>query len=279
MSDHWLLTPHTSHSLQLPLQEATTLLEKLGRASSHAVAENLLHLLGSHVALAQCTIFTFRGQGSPQLVGLGDRSRTQQLALISSDYVRRFYLLDGSQQVMQAEQSRHRRLHAAGDRQRILLHRQRSSDVQHPEYRAICYEQPRLVERLSILQPQEGGRWLSVNLYRGVEHGFLDEAAIAAIEAYAPLVMQAMRLHYAGQTLQDDLAGLVLARLQQRCATLTPRDLDVVRAVLQGLSTEALAERLGLTVESARTYLKRLYRKLGVAGQRELFALLLEPLA
>jgi hypothetical protein len=25
--------------------------------------------------------------------------------------------------------------------------------------------------------------------------------------------MQAMRLHYAGQTLQDDLVGLVLARL------------------------------------------------------------------
>lgn len=279
MSNHWLLAPSPSHSLPLPLQDATALLEKLGRASSHAVAEDFLHLLGRHVDLAQCTIFTFRGQGRPQLVGLGDRSRTHQLPLISSDYVSRFYLLDGSQQVMQAEENRHRRLGAASHRQHILLHRQRSSDVQHTEYRTVCYEQPQLLERLSILQPQEGGRWLSVNLYRGVEHGFFDATAIATVEAYAPFVMQAMRLHYAGQTLQDDLAGLVLTRLQQRCPTLTPRDLDVVRGVLQGLSTDALAERLGLTVESARTYLKRLYRKLGIAGQRELFALLLEPLA
>lgn len=61
------------------------------------------------------------------------------------------------------------------------------------------------------------GRWLSVNLYRGEEHGLFDDAAIATIEAYAPqLIVQAMRLHYAAQTLQDDLAGLVLARLQQR---------------------------------------------------------------
>ena len=40
-----------------------------------------------------------------------------------------------------------------------------------------------------------------------------------------------------------------------------------------------LAERLGLTHESARTYLKRVYRKLGLAGQRELFALLMAPQA
>lgn len=279
MSNYWLLAPSPSHGLPLPLEDATALLEKLGRASSHAVAEDLLHLLGRHVGLAQCTIFTLRGQGTPQLVGLGDRSRTHQLPLISSDYVSRFYLLDGSQQVMQAEENRHRRSDATRHQQRIVLHRQRSSDVQHTEYRAVCYEQPQLLERLSVLQPQEGGRWLSVNLYRGTEHGFFDATAIATIEAYAPFVMQAMRLHYAGQTLQDDLAGLVLARLQQRCPALTPRDLDVVRSVLQGLSTEALAERLGLTIESARTYLKRLYRKLGVAGQRELFALLLEPLA
>ena len=277
MSSHWLLSPPRVHGLQLPLHGASALLEKLGRGNSHAVAEDLLHLLGRQVLLAQCAIFTFRGQGSPQLVGLGDRARTHGLALISQDYVTRFYPLDGSQRVMQAEQASAR--HTSASPVRVLLHRQRSTDVQHPDYRAVCYELPRLVERLAILGPQEGGRWLSVNLYRGEEHGLFDDAAIATIEAYAPLIVQAMRLHYAAQTLQDDLAGLVLARLQQRFAGLTQRDLDVVRGVLEGLSTPALAERLGLTHESARTYLKRVYRKLGLAGQRELFALLMAPQA
>ena len=124
---------------------------------------------------------------------------------------------------------------------------------------------------------QENARWLSVNLYRGEEHGSFDASAIARIEAFAPLVMQAMRLHYAGQTLQDDLVGLVLARLARRFEQLTPRDLDVVRALAQGLDADALAQRLGITVSSARTYVKRVCAKLGVQGQRELFALLMEP--
>ena len=271
---HWPLAQHAAQSvLQIRLQDATALLEKLGAASSHAVAEDLLQLLGAQVPLAQCAIFTFHGLGSPQLVGLGDRARTRALPRISQDYAQRFYPLDGSRQVMEVEGARS----AGAGRQCIWLHRQRSDEVLHPDYRAVCYELPQVSERLSLLAPQEGARWLSVNLYRGVEHGPFDAAAIAAVEAYAPLIMQAMRLHYAGQTLQDDLAGLVMARLGRRFPALTQRDLDVVRALVEGLTTEALAQRLGLTLASARTYVKRVCQKLGVQGQRELFALLMEP--
>jgi DNA-binding CsgD family transcriptional regulator len=276
---HWPLSPHAAPSgLQIRLQDATAMLEKLGAASSHAVAEDLLQLLGTQVPLAQCAIFTFHGLGSPQLVGLGDRARTRALPRISQDYAQRFYPLDGSRQVMQVEGARSAGAQGAG-RQRIWLHRQRSDEVLHPDYRAVCYELPQVSERLSLLAQQDGARWLSVNLYRGVEHGPFDAAAIAAVEAYAPLIMQAMRLHYAGQTLQDDLAGLVMARLGRRFPALTQRDLDVVRALVEGLTTEAMAQRLGLTLASARTYVKRVCQKLGVQGQRELFALLMEPVA
>lgn len=275
---YWLLAPSAAQpSLQIPLQDATALLEKLGAASSDAVAEELLRLLGAQVPLAQCTIFSFQGQGRPQLVGLGDRARTQALPRISQDYAERFYPLDGAQQVMLAEQARAGR--GGAGRQRIWLHRQRSADVSHPDYRAVCYDLPQVTERLSLLALQDGTRWLAVNLYRGHEHGPFDAAALATVEAWAPLVMQAMRLHYAGQTLQDDLAGLVIARLRRRFPLITQRDLDVVRGLVEGLPTEALAERLGLTLASARTYVKRVCAKLGVQGQRELFALLMEPAA
>jgi DNA-binding CsgD family transcriptional regulator len=58
---------------------------------------------------------------------------------------------------------------------------------------------------------------------------------------------------------------------------LTKRDLDVVRGLLAGLATEGIAERMGIEVSSAQTYLKRVYRKLGISGQRELFGVLLAP--
>ena len=69
----------------------------------------------------------------------------------------------------------------------------------------------------------------------------------------------------------------MLDRLALRAPELTPRDEDVVRALLQGLSTTELAERLGLTVASAQTYTKRLYRKLCVSGHKELVGWLLAP--
>lgn len=273
---HWLLPPAASEaSLPLALDDATALLEQVGRPGSDAVAEQLLHLLGRHVPLAQCTIFSFQGRSRPRVVGLGDRARTGSLPMISQDYSERFYPLDGAQRVMKAELERMQRDPHA--RARVWLHRQAPGDVSHPEYRRVCYELPRLVERLSLLTLQQGARWIAVNLYRGEEHGCFDAPAVARIEAFAPLVMQAMRLHYAGQALEDDLAGLVLARLARRFGQLTQRDLDVVRAVVEGLDAEALAARLGITLSSARTYVKRVCAKLGVQGQRELFALLMEP--
>lgn len=189
---HWLLAPASASdaSLPVPLGDVTALLEQVGRssASSDEVAGQLLHLLGRHVPLAQCTIFSFQGRSRPRIVGFGDRARTGALPMISQDYSERFYPLDGAQRVMQAELARQQRDPQAPAR--VWLHRQRPCDVSHPEYRHVCYGLPRLVERLSLLTLQPGARWLAVNLYRGEEHGCLDAQSIARIEAFAPLVMQ-----------------------------------------------------------------------------------------
>ncbi|XJC77193.1 hypothetical protein ACHFCA_13560 [Delftia tsuruhatensis] len=62
---HWLLAPACASdaSLPVPLGDVTALLEQVGRSSgsSDEVAGQLLHLLGRHVPLAQCTIFSFQG--------------------------------------------------------------------------------------------------------------------------------------------------------------------------------------------------------------------------
>ncbi len=257
------------------MTQVTSLLEKLGLSDRHAVAEDLLHLLGAQVPLAQCTIFSYDGPGRPRIVAVGDRARTQALPRISQDYVSRFYPLDGSVRVMQAEGAAARRAGAA--RPQILLHRQRGQDITHREYREICYELPQVAERLAILAQLEGQRWMSVNFYRGLEHGPFDDAALAVMQAFAPLVVQAVRLHFTGQAIHHDLAELMLARVLRRCPALTKRDQDVVRGLLSGHTTEGIADRMGIERSSAQTYLKRVYRKLGISGQRELLGLLMAP--
>ena len=99
---------------------------------------------------------------------------------------------------------------------------------------------------------------------------------IATVQSLAPLIVQAVRLHYTGQALSHDLLPLMLDRLALRAPTLTPREEDVARALLQGCSSHELAQQLGLTPVSAQTYTKRLYRKLGVAGHKDLVAWLLK---
>ena len=176
--------------------------------------------------LAQCTLFSYEGHTRPRILAVGDRARTEALPRISQDYVTRFYPLDGSVRVMQAELAAARSASLANPR--ILLHRQKGSDIAHGEYRAICYELPQVAERLAILALHEGERWLSVNFYRGIEHGPFDDAAIAVVEAFAPLVVHAVRLHYGGQALNQDLAELMMARVLRRCPALIPTFDDVL---------------------------------------------------
>ena len=232
-------------------------------------------MVRAQVPLAQCTIFSHVGQGRPRIVDVGDRDRTRELARIADDYASRFYPLDGSVQLMREAWASARRRGAA--QPGIVLHRQRGEDIAHREYRAICYELPQVAERIAVLVPFETEGWMSVNFYRGREHGLFDDAAVAVIEGFAPLVAHALRLHYTRQLLDDQLSMVLLQRLSARYPALTKRDLDVVRGVLEGLSTEGLADRLGLTAGSVQTYLKRIYRKTDVSGQRELIGRALEP--
>lgn len=273
MSEHWVLDPSPITGPALPLAQASALLSHLGQGARDAVAEDLLRLVGQQVPLAQCAIFAFEPGRKPAVVAVGDRSRTQELPHIAESYVSRFHRLDGLALVMQREWAAAQQ--AGPERPRILLHRQTGTDIAHAEYRRTCYTLPQVAERLAVLALYEGRRWLSVHLYRGIEHGLFDEAAVAVVEAFAPLIVQAVRLHHTGLAVHQDLGGLLLARAVRRWPQLTQRDQDVMAALMDGLDTAALAGRLGLTPSSAQTYCQRVYRKLGVAGQRELVAALL----
>jgi DNA-binding CsgD family transcriptional regulator len=277
MSNHWVLPSRAPVHLNLPLQQVGAMLARLGLSGRDAVAEDLLRLVDVHVPMAQCTIFSFDGKTRPRTVAIGDRSRTQVLPHISDAYVSRYYQWDGIVEVMQLELSA--ACKAPLETPHIVLHRQSGEDIAHPGYRETCYTLPKVAERLAILALFEGRRWMSVNFYRGLEHGPLDAAGIATMEAFAPLVVHAVRLHHTGQAMDNGISSLLLARTAQRCPQLTKRDLDVVRCLMEGNSTAVLAERLGLTLASAQTYQKRVYRKLGVSGPRELMALLMEPAA
>lgn len=265
--------PYPASTLSLPSSQVLALLSPLGLGDPHSVATQVLQLLGERVPFAQCTIFAFDAQGSPQTVGVGDRSRTRELPQIARAYTQHYWRLDPLLQVMATHQSQARR--QSPEAPLIVLHRQSPQDLKHAAYRRTCYDLPNISERLAILSWHGDDHWISLNLYRGCEHGRLSDAEWEALRTFAPLVVHAVRLHHASSMTRADLRPLMLERLKRRQPNLSGRDWDVVRALLDGLDHEAMAQRLGLQASSAPTYTKRLYRKLGVSGRRELLAQLL----
>jgi DNA-binding NarL/FixJ family response regulator len=76
--------------------------------------------------------------------------------------------------------------------------------------------------------------------------------------------------------------GGVEAPRRRGSSLLTRREHDILSLLVSGVDLQSAATRLGITVNTARGYVKNLYRKLGVHNQLELLAVarerkLLEP--
>ena len=55
--------------------------------------------------------------------------------------------------------------------------------------------------------------------------------------------------------------------LQQLSRILTPRELEIVRLVAEGLRNREIAERLTITEGTVKIHLHNIYEKLGVSGR------------
>jgi len=260
---YWPLRPGSGeHSLNIA--HTANLFARVGQNRSRFLAADLLQVIGTGVPLAQCTIFAYPKRRNAEVFSFADRAREVSLPVISNKYVQRFFGLDGNQLAMSQNSCL----------ANTLVQRQSIEDITHPEYRRICYEQPQISERVALLTLCESNRWLSVIFYRGREHGRFSQREIHYLEALAPLLIQAVRLHYHAHLQASEMPLLMAERvMKQQPVALTLREQDLLRLMLSGLAVEEIAEQLGVRPVSAATYVKRLYRKLGINGLRELFGL------
>jgi DNA-binding NarL/FixJ family response regulator len=68
---------------------------------------------------------------------------------------------------------------------------------------------------------------------------------------------------------------MTVASFDEQTAELTPREREVVRHLLKGDSTKAIASGMGITVSTVRVFLRFIYQKLCVRSRAELMARLL----
>ncbi len=161
-----------------------------------------------------------------------------------------------------------------GNGARSLITYLRRADIPNLSYRAACYDQPAILDRLSLLAGTEAGHAVTVSFYRGRRLGELGEAERASLGALLPFVRAATLRHLElparppGNALDDPRR--VLPRVKARFPQLSRREAEIAAGVLCGMTAEALGGWLGIAKSSVVTLRKRAYARLGVEGSRGL---------
>jgi DNA-binding CsgD family transcriptional regulator len=144
------------------------------------------------------------------------------------------------------------------------------------DYYDTFYRRIRLTDEMALLAKDAGGQWISVSIGRGQRSArFLTKEAERLNTAF-PILTAAIVRHWGsgekpdeardGQALRDRL-------LTFGAQVLSPREAEVVRMILNGHSTRAIAALLGSAEGTVKVHRRHSYAKLGITSQAELFSL------
>ncbi|HWA51417.1 MAG TPA: LuxR C-terminal-related transcriptional regulator [Dongiaceae bacterium] len=152
------------------------------------------------------------------------------------------------------------------------------------EYFSSYYRHLEIGDELGLLTALDSRSAAHVSLTRQRGRGRFTSRDAEWLLAAAPLAREAIRRMNAGAapTRADPAAfheGLRRAYERFGTSVLTERERDVVHLLLQGNSAKAIARALNISPDTARNHLKRIYPKLEVSSQAELFALFFQALA
>ncbi|MFN6178575.1 MAG: LuxR C-terminal-related transcriptional regulator [Flavobacteriales bacterium] len=94
--------------------------------------------------------------------------------------------------------------------------------------------------------------------------------------ATPPEIVQAIQdIHRGGSPMSLAIARMVVASVQQKqvnvalMKSLTPRENELVQLLAEGYPYKEIADRLGLSIETVRTYIRAIYNKLQVHSRTE----------
>jgi DNA-binding CsgD family transcriptional regulator len=151
-----------------------------------------------------------------------------------------------------------------------------SRDIDHDGYRRDCYSSVDLVDRFSIIRHTKD-ETIRLNLYRSARRGRFAATDLAPVLECANVMLALLAKHDAQRPPADqgNAADVLAQRLLRIFPQLARRERDVCVGIMQGLSSEAIALALGISVNTVLTYRKRAYARLGISSHNELMRLVL----
>ncbi len=222
---------------------------------------------------AQCThltafstVLSGAGAGMPRVliaVNCGSAPIARRLA---SKYLQNYWNLDPANSVPHGDLR-------SGRRAMLRLH---SHEIKNAEYRHDCYRSVGLIDRVSLIRAL-GDEIVRINFYRKTSGGRFSDADLTMVSTLADLAITAIEKHEALRSLPAtaDPYNRYCKRLALESPRLSNREIEVCAQIVLGLRSEAIAHKLGLSVNTIMSHRRRAYAKLRISSQSELFHILL----
>ncbi len=212
----------------------------------------------------QVTSFAFGGARSPRLLFAENVDDEPVSRHIAKRYIAEYWRFDPANRVA---------ADAAPDAAcRTMLIE--ADDIAHESYREHCYAAVKLNNRMTILRATEGNV-IRVNFYRG--RGSRDfDRGLEAVAAAGDMLIALLARHdawAAAALFGHDFE--YLERLHYICPSLPKRELEVCALIMRGFSSEAIALKLGISLNTVLTFRRRAYARLRISSQNELMRLVL----
>lgn len=262
---HWTVSSGESPTA-VGVASASRLIAALGSKDRTALASAVLTLVRAQVQAHHCSMLSFEGDRSPRLISGASLQHQWHVFNIASAYARDFYRKDGLQRLIGSYP-------ASFEAPPVIVQRQGLEDIEDPEYRRQCYECIGIGDRASILVRVGRAQSLAVNLYRDQSAGPYSATDIECLIGLAPLIAGCAARHYVLDVDgESGFRGVVTDELAELCPQLTLREREVVQRILDGMTTERIADDLHIRPTTVITYRTRAYDKMNVTSRRELFA-------
>jgi DNA-binding CsgD family transcriptional regulator len=191
----------------------------------------------------QVVVFRTDGRGRIcTLLAQNLRDGAERARALAESYAARHWAQDPNRPLLAA---------GGGEGSRIVLRAIRVEEIADAEYRCRLFIEPRLGAKAALVV-RAPNHALYVNLYRGLDRQPFGPGELAAVQRV-----------------------IVEAATESGGPPLSEREAAVCARIAAGCSAEGIGLDPGVSTHSVVTYRRRAFQKLGIATQKELFAVVL----
>lgn len=151
-----------------------------------------------------------------------------------------------------------------------------SNEVEDPDYLSDCYHETQIYYRASLLRrfPEYT---MKLSFHRKRAAGEFLRGQLDDIQCYVDTILSLVRRHdiiCAVPKSTDAARDAYTNKLIGQFPTLTERELQTCALICVGMTSEAIALTLGISINTVLTFRRRAYRKLNICSQNQLLRVL-----